>query len=161
QGPSSPLRFFAITSDKEAVGFFANRNHFAALMYTLFLFGTAWTADIAFTIGNNWRDRKALETSAIAVLTACLLGLVILITVDAVTRSRAGLGLMIFAVAGGIVLVLGDRRRPSGFTPIKLIIGSTVLGFLLIVQFGLYRILEKFAIDPMEDARIAFAHNTI
>ena len=29
--------------DTEAVGFFANRNHFAALLYALILFAAAWT----------------------------------------------------------------------------------------------------------------------
>ena len=31
QGPTSALRFFAFTNASEAVGFFANRNHYAAL----------------------------------------------------------------------------------------------------------------------------------
>src|SRR5262245_3564986 len=39
QGPQSVLRFFQITNQGEAVGFFANRNHFAALLYALTLFG--------------------------------------------------------------------------------------------------------------------------
>lgn len=33
QGPSSPLRLFEFTNLTEAVGFFANRNHFSALLY--------------------------------------------------------------------------------------------------------------------------------
>ena len=36
-GPESPLRYFEITNPTEAVGFFANRNHFAALLYCLIL----------------------------------------------------------------------------------------------------------------------------
>ena len=43
QGEQSPLRFFEITNPTEAVGFFANRNHFAALLYCLMLFAVAWT----------------------------------------------------------------------------------------------------------------------
>ncbi len=34
QGSGSPLRLFAVTNSTEAVGFFANRNHFAALLYS-------------------------------------------------------------------------------------------------------------------------------
>jgi O-antigen ligase len=68
---------------------------------------------------------------------------------------------MILAVAGAFVMAVTDRRRLSGITPIKLVLGSMVLVALLIVQFGLYRIFEKFALDPMEDARVPFAHNTI
>jgi O-antigen ligase len=160
QGQSSPLRFFAFTSDKEAVGFFANRNHFAAFMYTLFLFTAAWTTDLALTVG-SWRKPKSPETSSIASLTACVLGLVVLIAVDAITRSRAGLALMIIAVAGAFMLAFVDQRRPSGRTPIKLIVAALTLVFILVVQFGLYRIVERFAVDPLEDARVPFAHNTI
>ena len=32
QGPASDLRFYEVTNPSEAVGFFANRNHFAALL---------------------------------------------------------------------------------------------------------------------------------
>ena len=42
QGPNSPLRFFEFTNLTEAVGFFANRNHFAALLYTMTVFAAAW-----------------------------------------------------------------------------------------------------------------------
>src|SRR5690606_34815955 len=47
QGPESPLRFFAFTNPTEAVGFFANRNHFAALLYSLTLLAAAWTVHAA------------------------------------------------------------------------------------------------------------------
>ena len=42
QGQSSPLRFYAYTNTTEAVGFFANRNHFASLLYCLLLVAAAW-----------------------------------------------------------------------------------------------------------------------
>src|SRR5262249_3924765 len=54
QGPNSPLRFFAFTNPTEAVGFFANRNHFAALLYVLLLIAAAWTMYAATNLG-NWR----------------------------------------------------------------------------------------------------------
>src|SRR5262249_32150178 len=38
QGMTGPLRFFDIIDEPGAVGFFANRNHFAALLYVLLLF---------------------------------------------------------------------------------------------------------------------------
>ena len=44
QGPSSPWRFFAVTNPTEAVGFFANRNHLAALLNAVLLFGAAWAS---------------------------------------------------------------------------------------------------------------------
>ena len=45
QGPTSPLRLFRFTNPTEAVGFFANRNHFAALVYVLVLLASAWTVN--------------------------------------------------------------------------------------------------------------------
>jgi O-antigen ligase len=160
QGPSSPLRFFTITNESEAVGFFANRNHFGALLYALLLFAAAWATDVAFTTG-SWKDRKSLETASIAALTTSFLVIVILIAAETITRSRAGLGLTIVALAGAFALPLADRRRSSGVTPVKLMLGSIILAVTLAVQFALYRILDRFAVDPIEDARIRFARNTI
>jgi O-antigen ligase/polysaccharide polymerase Wzy-like membrane protein len=161
QGPDSPLRFFAVTNESEAVGFFANRNHFAALLYSLLLFGAAWATNVAFTVG-SWSERKNFETSTIATLTACFLGLVILIVTESITRSRAGLVLTIIAIAGALALPLADRRRSSGgVTPVRLILASASLAIVLAVQFALYRILDRFADDPLADSRVTFARNTI
>ncbi len=161
QGPGSPLRFFTVTNESEAVGFFANRNHFAALLYSLLLFGAAWATNVAFTVG-SWSDRKSFETSTIAMLTGCFLGLVILIVTESITRSRAGLALTIIAVAGALALPLADRRRSTGgVTPVRLILASASLAIVLAVQFALYRILDRFADDPLADSRVTFARNTI
>jgi O-antigen ligase len=161
QGPDSPLRFFAVTNESEAVGFFANRNHFAALLYSLVLFGAAWATNVAYTVG-SLSERKNFETSTIATLTACFLGLVILIVTESITRSRAGLALTIIAIAGALALPLADRRRSSGgVTPVRLILASASLAIVLAVQFALYRILDRFADDPLADSRVTFARNTI
>jgi O-antigen ligase len=161
QGPDSPLRFFVVTNESEAVGFFANRNHFAALLYSLLLFGAAWATNVAYTVG-SLSERKNFETSTIAMLTACFLGLVILIVTESITRSRAGLALTIIAIAGALALPLADRRRSSGgVTPVRLILASASLAIVLAVQFALYRILDRFADDPLADSRVTFARNTI
>src|SRR5262249_16018400 len=48
QGPSSRLRFFESNMNAgEAVGFFLNRNDFAALLYMVLLFAGSWATDIA------------------------------------------------------------------------------------------------------------------
>jgi O-antigen ligase len=160
QGPSSPLRFFAFTSDLEAVGFFANTNDFAALMYALLPFAAAWATEMALTIG-PLRYRQALESRSIAMLMAAFLVIVVLVAADILTRSRAGLALMIVAAFAALALPLADRRRPSRVTPGKLALGAALVLVLLVVQFGLYRVYEKFAADPMQGARPAFARNTI
>ena len=95
-------------------------------------------------------------------LTACFLGLVILIVTESITRSRAGLALTIVAIAGALALPLADRRRSSGgVTPVRLILASASLAIVLAVQFALYRILDRFADDPLADSRVTFARNTI
>lgn len=160
QGPSSPLRFFTFTNSSEAVGFFANRNHFAASLYVLLLYAAAWATDVAFSTG-SLRDLRNLETSSIGSLTASLLVLIILMAAETITRSRAGLGLMIIGMFGAFALPLADRRRATGVTPVKLMIGAMILAGLLVVQFALYRVFDRFAVDSLEGARVIFARNTI
>lgn len=160
QGPSSPWRFFAFTNRNEAVGFFANRNHFAALLYVLVPFGAAWATDAAFAMG-SWRDRRRLETASVALLTASALALIVLIAAELITRSRAGLGLMIVAIFAAFALPLADRRRAAGLTPVKLLVASIILAIMLLSQFALYRVLVRFSVDALADARIVFARNTI
>jgi O-antigen ligase len=161
QGPSSPLRFFDFTNLTEAVGFFANRNHFAALIYSSLLVAAAWTTTQAASAAGSWQDRKNLQTSSIALLTVGFVGIVLFIAAEFMTRSRAGLGFTILALVGASVLGLSDRRISSGITPRKLVIGATLLAVMFSVQFALYRFMERFTDDPMDDARIPFARNTI
>src|SRR5262249_12617072 len=97
QGPTSPLRFFAFTNNTEAVGFFANRNHFAAFLYAVLLFTAAWAVDVAFKTG-SWADLRRKPTRIVAPTVAFLV-LIILIATEAMARSRAGIVLTIAALA--------------------------------------------------------------
>jgi O-antigen ligase len=160
EGPSSPLRFFAFTNESEAVGFFANRNHFAALLYVLLSYSAAWATDAAFVAGSQV-NRRSIETSSIGKLTAGFLALVVLMAAEAITRSRAGLGLMIIGVFAAFALPLTDRRRAAGLGPLKLIFAAIILAIVLGTQFALYRVLVRFADDPLAGARTVFARNTI
>ena len=158
QGPASPLRFFAVENNTEAVGFFANRNDFAALLYMVLLFAGAWAIDTAFK-GGSWR--QVSRAASIVVLTAAFLVLVVLIATEAMARSRAGLVLTIVALGGMLVMASAERRSVSGIGPGKLLLGATVLAVMLAVQFTLFRILDRFAIEPLEDARLTFARETV
>jgi O-antigen ligase len=160
QGPSSPLRFFAFTNPTEAVGFFANRNHFAALLYCLTLLAAAWVAESVLATGPRSR-RKTRGTASIVALVGGFTVLVILITGQAMARSRAGLGLTIVALFGAIALMVSDRRSTSGTTPANVLFGAIALAVTLAIQLTLYRIMEIFAVDPLEDGRIRFARRTI
>ena len=159
QGPTSSLRFFAFTNNTEAVGFFANRNHFAAFLYTVLLFAAAWSADVAFKTG-SWTELRRRPARIVAPTVAFTV-LIVLLATEAMARSRAGLVLTIGALAGVFALATADRRNASGTRPTKLLLGATILAIILISQFALYRVLDRFAVDPLQNARIPFAHNTI
>jgi len=160
QGPSSALRLYTVTNPTEAVGFFANRNHFAALLYTLTLLAAVWTVDGGTAVGSAAPKRR-LETSSVAAVIAALTVLVVLVAAQVMTRSRAGLGLTIAALLGAFWLALSDRRVATGVSAVKLLLGAIALALLLTIQFTLYRVLERFAVDPLGDARIGFARNTM
>jgi O-antigen ligase len=158
QGPTSHLRFFAFTNDREAVGFFANRNDFAALIYAVLLFTAAWVIHMSVKAA-PWRDVG--RAGNVLVLTAAFLVLILLIATEAMARSRAGLILTIVALAGIFAMAATERRSTSGFGASKLLLGATMLAIVLTLQFALYRIMDRFAFDSVHDGRLVFARNTI
>lgn len=159
QGPSSPLRFFAITNPTEAVGFFANRNHFAALLYVLLLFCAAWGIHAAQRMSAAPASRR-FDAELLLPLLFALTVIAILVAMQTFARSRAGLGLTIVALIGVGVLSLRSRRG-TGWSSTRFVLGAGLFGVLLAIQFALYRILERFEGDALADARIPFARNTI
>ena len=100
-------------ADTEAVGFFANRNHFAALVYALMLFAAAWTSNaaVAAGVGRNW---KQYDVASIVTAIGCFTLIVLLLAGEAMARSRAGLGLTIVALFGAFALAFSDRRAGTG-----------------------------------------------
>jgi O-antigen ligase len=160
QGPASPWRFFTFTNSTEAVGFFANRNHFAALLYVLLLFAAVWAIDVGFGVG-LWRDRRTFEARSIIAVTASFLAIVVLLAAQAMARSRAGMILTMISLVGACALVFTDRRRRSRATPTGFLLVAGATAVVFIVQFALYRVLERFNADPLDDARLQFLRTTI
>ncbi len=160
QGPSSPLRFFAITNTTEAVGFFANRNHFAALLYTTLLFAGVWAIDIGFSSA-FWRGRKTFEAGSIGAITASSLAIVVLLAAEAMTRSRAGMVLTMLSLLGVCALMFADGKRKFSVTRASFVLAAGGIAVVLILQFGLFRILETFSADPLEDSRFQFLRYTL
>jgi O-antigen ligase len=155
-GPHSGLRFFQFTNPTEAVGFFANRNHFAAELYTALLFAAVWFAFAA----RMFVRRGSLDTretvwfaAAAALLIATIAGL-------ALARSRAGLLLALIAIAGIVAMFSIDRpkdgteRAASTRIVRRLAIGAMVVAVLFAAEFGLHRVTSRFAADPLADLRI-------
>ena len=158
QGPTSPLRFYAYTNPTEAVGFFANRNHYAALLYSMMMIAAAWAVEAASAFEAGRRTR---EGGGVMALAATFTILVALVAAQAMARSRAGLGLTIVALVGAFTLAFFDRREESGVTPARLLLGATALAVMFAAQFALYRVLDRFSTDQLEDTRMIFARNTI
>jgi O-antigen ligase len=160
QGSSSPLRFFSVTNPTEAVGFFANRNHFAALLYAVLVFAAVWAIDVGFKIGTS-SDIRTLASSKIAGPTAIFLIFIIVIAGEAMARSRAGLALTMVALLAAFGLAFMDQRRRAGTQANKFLFVIMTVAVLVSVQFALYRILDRFGTDPLEQARSIFARVTI
>jgi O-antigen ligase len=159
QGPSSPLRFFDFTNTTEATGFFANRNHFSALLYALMLLAAAWAVDAALNSGSA--GSRQLDGPPLIALLISFTVLVALVAAQLMARSRAGLALTIIALLGALALAFTDRRDASTITPSRMLAGVIVIVAMLSTQFVLYRVLERFTSDPLKDARIPFANTTI
>jgi O-antigen ligase len=171
QGASSLLRLYAYTNTSEAVGFFANRNHYAALLYCLVLMAAVWAvasvADFA-RAGGALRSRRS--TPYLAAMVVSFAVVVILVGAQAMARSRAGLGLTTVALLGGFALAFlappattdGEAARGLMARGATRLLGAAILLALLFSsQFALYRIQDRFAGDPLADARLPFARNTI
>ena len=167
QGPNSPLRPYPLTNPTEAVGFFANRNHFAALINVLLPFVTVWTVRMIAKAGEEKqlrRDDWAFDAqSAIAAIVGFTV-LVALLAAEAMARSRAGLGLAIVSLAACYAVTWtrksAEDRKSRGRTSSRLVLGAISIAGLLITQFALYRILDRFEQDPLKDARVVFGERT-
>jgi O-antigen ligase len=160
QGPMSSLRFFSFTNTGDAVGFFANRNHFAAFLYCLLLFAAAWGIDVAYRIG-SWGALKNFVLSAGAPFLAIVVVFICLLIGEAFVRSRAGLILTMLALAGTFPLAFADRRQPSASVESgKFAFAATLFLIIVIIQFALYRVMSRYAVDALQDARFVLARNT-
>jgi O-antigen ligase len=163
QGPASPLRFFEITNPSDAVGFFANRNHFAALLYSAIIFAVAVLAPqvATFTLGHKKRGGGVPISSPLGPIAAGV-ALTALISGVAMARSRAGIILTVVAFLLAGFALGGGRRRlvPIVAIPQALAV-IVVLAITLLQRPALSRLLDRFDADPLADARLVFAKNTV
>jgi len=160
EGPNSSLRFYEITNRTEAVGFFANRNHFAALLYATMLFAAAHLVD-AIGVAGQTTPRRRLASNIVLPLLTWLTALLMLTAAQLMARSRAGLVLTDIALAATIALGMTDRRiKASSRGFVRWVVASAVAVILLLLPLALYRIFDRFGADPYGDARITFARKT-
>ena len=161
EGPKSALRFYDITNRTEAVGFFANRNHFGSLLYVSMLFVTAYFVEAVMVAGQK-TQRRLIDVNAMVPVIMWVTALAILLAGEMMARSRAGLSLTLVASLATIGFSIDDPRIKSlrsGFG--KAIFATTVAALISFLPLALYRILDRLGSDPSADVRIPFARNTI
>lgn len=161
QGPDSALRFYRPTNTGDAVGFFANRNHFSALLYCALLIAGAWTTNRVRRAGGV----KALvaDTRSFVTALAGVTTIIIVLCGAAISRSRAGVALTIVAAIGVYALGYDGWKTDTDSKVAKrrkqLALG--VLAFGLLLQFPIYRALERFNTGLLEDARWTIARRAL
>ena len=160
-GENSQLRFYEVTNPEEAVGFFANRNHFAAQLYVSLLLSGIWLAIAASHLPRS----QALQTPQALVFTAAAVFLVSIVAGLAMTRSRAGILLGMLALAGTLLLIRchasrkkSNPTRGVGHGYIAVI--SVVFAMLFAAHFGFGSVLSRLGDDPFRDLRLTLASTT-
>ncbi|MEM7774267.1 MAG: O-antigen ligase family protein [Pseudomonadota bacterium] len=165
QGPDSPLRLYSITNPSEAVGFFANRNHFAALLACLMVLAGTWFAQCISRDSRAPKLRNIVSVEAVLSFTAVIaimLGM-------ALARSRAGILLTFLVIVGVAIIALSTHKQqraaasrlPSLDGSLRIIVVGMACALLVAAQLGLQRLATRFTGDPLEDLRVALASTTI
>ena len=160
EGEKSRLRFFEITNPTEAVGFFANRNHFAAFLYLSFVLASAWTIDSLLELTQS-RNHRHLEPQQIITFAVGITLMFLLASTQIIARSRAGLALTLLGLGGIALVTLADPRNKSRKTILQIIGASAFVVLLFTAQFGFERVVDRLHFDPLNDTRIIVANTTI
>lgn len=161
QGPESALRFYDVTNPAEAVGFFANRNHFAAHLYVTLVLGAVWFAGAVTHISSV----DAMKSRSLLWFTLAAVLLIAVVAGLAMARSRAGLILAIAALIGIVFMVgrhgghesEGSRRT---FTVGRISVVVALFAVLFASQLGLERMLPRFHHSVAEDTRMQLSQQT-
>jgi O-antigen ligase len=131
QGPGSALRFYAVTFREVGVGFFANRNHTAALLYA--------TMPIAVcTLARSLRDRRSVAIW-LGYLMIVWLGLMM-------TGSRSALLMGLASTIGAVALLIYgriDALRRLRTADYAIAGGVVAATSALAAAFGLFGILAR------------------
>ena len=147
-GMDSPLRFYAITNLGRGVGFFANANHQAAVLYSAIPLAAALIVGIVRDTGKDHRLSLILLSALIAVVAIGL----------ALTSSRAGVALGFISGLCSLALVWRHHNNRSVGRLILGGLGAYIVAFLIFFQFGFIGLAQKIeASDTMGDLRWSVA----
>jgi O-antigen ligase len=151
-GVGSPLRFYAFTNPDRAVGFFANANHNAAFLYSAIPFAVAWAIGLVL----DHRRNRAIGLTLLALL---MLTIIIGLTV---TRSRAGMALLVVACLSGLLLAWRHNRGQTGRRMLHFAIGANLVALLVAFQFGFVGFMQRVEqTETIEDIRWPVAQVTL
>ncbi|MBK6726643.1 MAG: O-antigen ligase family protein [Xanthomonadales bacterium] len=159
-GQHSPLRWHTHTNTLEAVGPFANRNHFASLLALAVPLATAWIIS-----ATRPRPRQMAVLTHNTRLGVAITILVLLLVGIAVSRSRAGLLLAAVAVVLSAALAWRNHQesplRAHAPGARRWLALAGLLGLVFGIQYGLVGLLDRVQQDPFEDMRWRIAANTL
>ncbi|KAI94676.1 hypothetical protein T281_09590 [Rhodomicrobium udaipurense JA643] len=163
-GVESSLRFFEITNPTEAVGFFANRNHFAALLNVTLVLSALWlnaTMESSLKSGASWTRSILWLAAAGTLVVAVLAGLML-------ARSRAGVFIAAGVLAGVAAMIILHRlsehtsEEPQHtWRGRRFSLAVAIFAALFAVQFGLAGFLTRFESNMADDARIPLTKTTL
>lgn len=130
-GPESALYFYAITNNGSAVGFFANRNHYAALFYMTLPFC------VAFAVSERKFGGVSYVHIGLFAAAALILGLSLSGSRTVLMLGPIALGLSYLWFGRGIMTqAFGKRYRTVGLAAGLLILAPLALGVGLLTIFG-------------------------
>lgn len=131
-GTGSKLRFYAITNDDAAVGFFSNANHFGTFI--------ALCIPIAAYLGLRFEVPRALrDPRAVLVIAAGVIALLSAGTFASLSRAGIGAGALALLVSGAMILL--HLRLP---TRTKVVVGAFSI-VLLAAAGGAFVASSRFA----------------
>jgi O-antigen ligase len=145
------LRMYERTNRDQAVGLFANRNHFAGMLAMLLPVAIGW---VAWAVAERLEQRRMSP----AAIVAGVLVIVMLVVGIALSRSRAGLLLALVDVVATAPLLLALNRQ-KGARRFLLIVGGICA--LFTVQFSLLGAVPRLMNSGLEDGRWSYARTTL
>ena len=158
QGRESALRFYSVTNPAEAVGFFANRNHFAALLYTTILIAAPFVVVASRGLSEQTQpgDKNIIRFLwAFLLMASLMVGLIM-------ARSRAGILLGLVALGTVVLLSIfntgrqGVARDPASRPKmmVRLITSLIVVALVAGTVLALQRAAPRFGLSVADDVRI-------
>jgi O-antigen ligase len=161
KGPAAGLHFYEVTNQNQAVGFFANRNHYASFLVVTLVLGAVWFGNVA----RKAQKSGSLNSTAVLWLAAAAAFLIAVLAGLAMAHSRAGVLLAMAALIGVLPMMRQTRSRHGSHDRRQVAAGrlsliTVLFATVFVAQFGLGGILSRFGTDPLDDLRVSLAKTT-